>query len=238
MIDLLHRNRSYTASEMMEAISKGEEHIVRRYIECRGDIEARDNDGRTPMIAAATSCQRGIMRHLLDAGCNINARDTVYNGTALIGLVCFSKREEERQTIADDLIKAGIDINPVNKFGWSALHYAVEHNLETIVELLTAHPECKKDIESTTKLTRKTIPHPPGTKPIHVASRRGHTHLLKYLPDCYTCSLKKVTEDEARTASELGDVNVLQHYVNGGGDLEILDKMGRTLLIRACAYGR
>jgi len=236
MIDLLHRNRSYTAAEMMEAISKGEEQIVRRYIECRGDIEARDNDGRTPMIAAATSCQRTIMRLLLDASCNINARDTVYNGTALIGLVCFSKREQERREIGEDLVNAGIDINAVNKFGWSALHYAVEHNLETIVGLLTSHAACTKDIESTTKLTRKTIPHPPGTKPIHVASRRGHTHLLKYLPDCY--SLKKVTEDEARTASELGDVNVLQHYVNGGGNLEILDKMGRTLLIRACAYGR
>jgi len=236
MAELLRKNRSYTVQELMDAVSKGDVQVVSRYIECGGDLEARDGDGRTPMISAATSCHRRIMNLLIKANCDVNARDTVYNGTALIGLVCFSKREEERRTIADDLIRAGININAVNKFGWSALHYAVEHNLESIVERLTDEPTCIKDLESTTKLTRKTIPHPPGTKPVHVASRRGHDHLLRYLPDCY--SFRKVTQEEALAAAELGDVNVLQHYVRTGGILEFLDKMGRSILIRACAYGR
>lgn len=111
---------------------------VRVLLDRGADLEARDEEGQTPLIRAASYGQTDIFRLLLQRGANINARDK--NGmTALVAAACECALTTMNSTydIVRMLLEKGASANSPTRDGTTALMKAAAGFGETaIVELL------------------------------------------------------------------------------------------------------
>jgi ankyrin repeat protein len=111
---------------------------VRVLLDSGADLEARDEDGETPLIRAASYGQTDIFRLLLQRGANLNARDK--NGmTALIAAACECAVATMNSTydIVRMLLEKGANANSSTRDGTTALMKAAGGFGEVaIVELL------------------------------------------------------------------------------------------------------
>jgi ankyrin repeat protein len=111
---------------------------VRVLLDSGADLEARDEEGETPLIRAASYGQTDIFRLLLQRGANLNARDK--NGmTALIAAACECAIATMNSTydIVRMLLENGANANSTTRDGTTALMKAAGGFGEVaIVELL------------------------------------------------------------------------------------------------------
>lgn len=111
--------------------------ILRLLIEHGADIEARGEDGATPLIRAATFGQTGIVRDLLKHGANVAAKDN-YGDTALIAAACICAVIDMPDTLPSMklLLENGADVNARNKVGATALMAAAGWGRTANIQLL------------------------------------------------------------------------------------------------------
>jgi len=83
-----------------------------------------------PLFEAVIQKRTVILKDLIKYGVNINARDSLFNETALFWV------HEDRTEIAEELINNGIDIHVKNKKGKTALFKATQLKKLKIAELL------------------------------------------------------------------------------------------------------
>ncbi len=139
---------------LIEAAGRGDRSEVRRLLERGASVRATDQRGRTPLIAAAYGNHVRVARELLRAGADPDEKDATvqsayliatsevgddpallelllaagadvaardsFNGTGLI-------RAAERgfPDIVAVLLAAGVEVDHVNRLGWTALHEAI-----------------------------------------------------------------------------------------------------------------
>ncbi len=139
---------------LIEAAARGDASQVRRLLARGASVRATDEKGRTPLVAAAYGNHVDVARvltragadpdekdatvqsafliatsevgddpRLLDlllaAGADVTSRDS-FNGT---GLIRAAERGFPR--IVRTLLRAGTDVDHVNRLGWTALHEAI-----------------------------------------------------------------------------------------------------------------
>ncbi|MGI9256467.1 MAG: ankyrin repeat domain-containing protein [Salinispira sp.] len=100
------------------------------------DINARDENGTTPLMAASGNTQNpDVITVLINVGADINARDE--NGSTPL---MAAARNNQNPDVITTLINAGADINAQNKHRWTALMEAARYNEnpEIITTLLNA----------------------------------------------------------------------------------------------------
>lgn len=157
--------------DLIGAASRGDDATVAALLEAGASYDAQDAEGRTAMMAATYGHHTRVVELLVRAGANPNIRDRMqnnpflyagaegyldilervaplsdpkltnrYGGTALIP-ACERGHVE---TVRFLLTKTAIDVNHVNRLGWTALLEAIilsdggpRH--VTMVELLLAH---------------------------------------------------------------------------------------------------
>ena len=94
-------------------------------------VNSRNNTGVPMLNIAARNGNREVIRYLITAGADVNLTAEDRGTTALIDSVMA-----QNQDIADDLIKAGTDLNVKDKNGQTALTVAAGASMEKLVELL------------------------------------------------------------------------------------------------------
>ena len=95
-------------------------------------ITARDNSGRTALIAALAGNKVENVRLLVDAGANVNIKLSENNLSTPLMLACLNCDTE----IIKILVDASASINATDKFGYTALMIAIELNKIDVIELL------------------------------------------------------------------------------------------------------
>jgi ankyrin repeat protein len=103
-----------------------------RLLNCDPNVNAKDEDGRTPLMRAAEACSASVVKVLVDKGADVNAQGK-YGVTALM-FTSFSNYAE----VVKLLLDAGADITAKTKEGWTALRWAVPGRVG-VQELLKAH---------------------------------------------------------------------------------------------------
>jgi len=126
-----------------ERIKKAAEWGLPSILAKEADVNAKDEDGRTPLHLAVESANRDIIQLLLDKGADINAKDEKSGSTALHYAVRFSKRET-----AELLIARGADINARDKQGHTPLYVAANHDYKITEFLLSEGADSSIRIES------------------------------------------------------------------------------------------
>jgi len=111
--------------------------IVQLLVGHGADIEARDEEGATPLMRAAEFGQTGIVRALLEHGAKVEAKDK-YGNTALIAAACECAVVDMPDTLPSMklLLEKGADVNAKNKHGNTALTVALENHQTAVAALL------------------------------------------------------------------------------------------------------
>lgn len=154
------------------AVKKGKPEMIKLLIEKGADVNAKDEQGDTPLFAAVCSYSEKIkplelMKILLDNGADIHARNNK-GMTPLIYSVRFISSRDEGDEIRF-LISRGAEVNVKDNDGMTPLHYAVLNNNEKVVQLFISKGA---DISAKTKK---------GNTPMMCAEKKGLKDMVELL---------------------------------------------------------
>eukprot|EP01064_Diplonema_japonicum_P009253 TRINITY_DN1671_c0_g2_i1.p1 TRINITY_DN1671_c0_g2~~TRINITY_DN1671_c0_g2_i1.p1 ORF type:complete len:463 (+),score=93.33 TRINITY_DN1671_c0_g2_i1:40-1428(+) len=140
--------------------------MLKSFISHKGDINARDSKGRTPLILACIHRSPQGAMLLLDYGADPSIKEKS-------GRSCLYYAVR-RGLLFDDVVKRlismGLGLNDVWSVGLTFLHYvALKHERKTICEYLVL------------KGADPMIRSHEGATPLHLAARRGSPEVVEYL---------------------------------------------------------
>lgn len=188
---------------LITAAAAGDADGVRSLLDRGADVRARDESGATALIAAAYGNHVDVSRLLIDAGADVNAKDDTEQSAYLIatsevgddprlldlaiangadvdakdsydgtGLIRAADRGYVR--VVDRLLETEIDLDHVNRLGWTALLEAVilgggdAAHVEVVRRLVEAGADIRiHDGQGTTALAH--------------ARRQGHSAIAELL---------------------------------------------------------
>ena len=116
--------------QLIQAAEAGDTVTVQRLVEQGADIDARDDRGRTPVMAATHGQRVDTVRALIQLGADINIRDNRLDNPFLYA------GAEGLLEILNLTIDAGADTTLTNRFGGTALIPAAERGHVEIVQTL------------------------------------------------------------------------------------------------------
>lgn len=118
--------------QLLQAAAGNDTADIRKALAAGADIETRDADGKTPLMAATYSNHVAAARLLIEQGANVNAQDKILNSPFLYA------GAEGFTDIVKMCMKAGADYTVYNRYGGSALIPACEHaHVEVVAALLS-----------------------------------------------------------------------------------------------------
>ena len=209
----------------MRAAYRNDLPMARLLIDAGADVNHQD-DSRQSAFLIATS-EVGDDTRLLDLtlrnGARIQAKDS-FNGT---GLIRAADRGFPR--IVARLLEAGIEVDHVNRLGWTALHEAIvlgdgsDRYVRTVRLLVGAGA----DVMLPTQRDQ--------VRPLAHAQRRGFDRIAAILEPAAASSTPR--ERLLRHARN-GSVVAAEAALRDGARLEVRDGRGRTPLLLAATYDR
>jgi len=149
-------NRPATEKDLglIRASERGDTQAVRRLLQQDASVDARDERGRTPLIAAAYANRLEVARLLIGAGAGVNVKDETQQSTYLIstsevgddprlleialrnganvhsldsynGTSLIRAAERGHVRIVERLLQTSVEVNHVNNLEWTALLEAI-----------------------------------------------------------------------------------------------------------------
>ena len=139
-------------AELIEVAKQGDIQTVKTFVKRGADIDVQDNQGRTPLYLAAKNEHPEVVDVLLDNGAasyyttdNQAWKDLMLVANQEIREKINKKREEEafietaKQGNIERLqyfIDKGVDINARDRYGRTALYWAIQKDFEEVVDVL------------------------------------------------------------------------------------------------------
>lgn len=142
---------------LMLASQEGRTKIVKQMIKAGADVNVKNKDGETALMLASQNGHKHAVKQLIKAGADVNAKDNdgftplmkasiekmIKTGSVLIGNVYESvfryPSAKDLANIAEQLIKAGADVNTRNDYGTTALMLAtINGQTDTVKKLIKA----------------------------------------------------------------------------------------------------
>jgi len=105
---------------------------VDKLLHLGASVDLSDSEGFTPLHKAASSPSPMCIASLLKAGADINARSLVDLNTPLHSLARVKQSIEGLSLIISSVNNVNLDVT--NKYGWTPLHFAIEHGCTEIIE--------------------------------------------------------------------------------------------------------
>jgi hypothetical protein len=124
---------------LVVAAGRGDTPAVLRLLTDGADIDGRDADGRTPVLAATIGNHADTVRALIDAGANVDIRDNRLDNPFLYA------GAQGLLDIVRLLIAAGADPALTNRYGGVALIPACERGHVEVVRELLDHSDVDID---------------------------------------------------------------------------------------------
>ena len=182
----------------------GAYHVATQLIKNGSSINAKNEDGHTPLHLAAANGHLDIVKILLENSADIDLVDdhimdgTKLNRTALHRSICFGHKE-----VASLLIERGADVNQRDADGFAPLDMAILCDRGDIAETLIqngadinaadkiGYTALHFAIEDNIKLVNLLIKHGASVnvgdnnllRPLHLSAKMGHTEITQILID-------------------------------------------------------
>lgn len=155
------------ATPLIVASKAGQEEVVRYLLDAGADVDCQDGEGWTSLMYSCMFLKLSICDILLDRNANIHLKNAT-EGTCLL----LSAHANAPVALVERLLDMGADINHRQRYGFTALLFAVSGGYPEIAELLIRRGA---DVHLNNNIF--------GTCPIHVAVNNGDTCITKLLLD-------------------------------------------------------
>jgi uncharacterized protein len=211
--------------ELIDAAWKNDVKAARTLIKAGADVNAKDASEQSAFLIAASEGYLDLLELTLDLGADFGSLDS-YHGTALIRAA-----ERGHADIVGRLLQSKIEVDHVNRLGWTALHEAIWLGKETpsyadTVRLLVAGGA---DI--------KLAAQADGRTPLVMARERGFGQVETTIRRSSKAATR-AENAELLAASRSGDADGAAIAIRGGADLEARDGRRRTPLLLAATFDR
>lgn len=110
--------------------------IINMIISKGADVNAKDNDGRTPLMLALKNANWATAKILLSEKININEKDDE-GKTALMYASSHFLLSDERIAVINAIIAKGANVNETDNNGNTALTYAKGKSIPEIIKILS-----------------------------------------------------------------------------------------------------
>ncbi len=237
--------------QIIRAAEAGDTPAVQRLLKEGADINGRDAQGRTPVMAATHGNRVDTVRALIQAGADINIRDNrldnpfLYAGAEGLldilkltidagadtkltnrfgGTALIPAAERGHVEIASELLtRTDVDVNHVNNLGWTALLEAIvlSNGDEKHQQIVQLLVDHGADISIADK---------DGVTPLDHARARGFKQIERIL-----VTAAQVSDLRMIAAAEQGDIETVTQLLARGANVQSHDENGKTALI-AAAY--
>ena len=191
--------------KLISAAERGDARAVQRLLEEGASVDARDEGGRSALIAAAYGNRLGVARSLIEAGADVNTKDqtqqsaylistsevgddprllelTLRNGANVHSLDSYNgtglirAAERGHVRIVERLLQTSVEVDHVNNLGWTAL-------LEAII-LGDGGPRHTKVVRLLVGAgANVNLADGEGVTPLEHARRRGYEEIARILQD-------------------------------------------------------
>ncbi len=137
--------------------------VAKVLLEAGAEVDAADEDGVTPLLAATATGRGALVALLAESGADLNQRDP--DGATPLQLAAEAGRTE----VVAALVRRGADVNATTRGGHNALQLAVVEGHATAVRALL-------------RAGADPTVHAPGSSPLVVnAAFRGQTEIVRLL---------------------------------------------------------
>jgi uncharacterized protein len=119
-------------AELISAAGRGDAEVVRRLLERAAPVEARDDTGRTPLVAAAYGNHLEAAEVLVEAGADVNAKDETVQSAYLIS----TSEVGDDPRLLDLTLENGADVRDLDSYDGTGLIRAAERGHPKIIERL------------------------------------------------------------------------------------------------------
>jgi ankyrin repeat protein len=190
-----------SARAMIHAAAAGDADAVARFLGIGVPVDARDEKGRTALLAAVQGNHIEVARILIQSGADVNAKDSIQDSPYLLagarghleilemtlahgadlkstnrygGTALIPACHYGHVEVVYRLLKTSIDVNHVNRLGWTALLEAVilGDGGPAYIEIVDALLAAGAD---------RNIADREGVRPLDHARRRGFTAIAARL---------------------------------------------------------
>jgi uncharacterized protein len=197
---------------------------ARGLIDAGADVNAKDETEQSAYLIATSEGYLELLELTLANGADIASLDS-YRGTGLI-----RSAERGHADIVGRLIRAGIDVNHVNRLGWTALDEAIvygdggQRDLDTVRALVAGGADVRRVSGD-------------GRTPLQHAEEAGQDRVARVV----AAAIAAPPTDPATASSGLlwaasvGDADEATVALRAGGNIEARDARGRTPLLVASA---
>lgn len=120
----------FDSSILHEAVGSGNPEIVSLILKANPDVNACNQDGRTPLHLAARLGHAGVVEELVGARARVNAQTR--DGRTPLHVALWRKNFN----VAKILVENGASVNRQDEDGWSPLHWAAKSGSVEMMELL------------------------------------------------------------------------------------------------------
>jgi len=200
---------------------RGDEAMMAVLVSARADLEAMDQQGTTPLLAACAAGQLALAQMLIESGVDISAANM--GGNTPMFTACAAGHIE----VAQMLVEKGADMSAANAAGNTPFLAACAAGHLTLAQMLVGKGV---DIASAS-------PHQLA-KPLLAAITAGHLELAQKLVEAGACITNDLLGNTLLlVACATGHPAIAQMLVETGSDISAANRQLTTPLLAACAAG-
>lgn len=218
-------------------------------------LDAKTEDGRTPLHVAVTGGHKGLVEYLIREGADIDAQDQE-GRTPLISAIMFKKPE-----LAHKLIELGADVTIKGKEGANAIIYALFFGPEDLIEpILDSGQDVNERYEGGVTIMQGAaamghlnamnillkrgadvnVESDRGETALYFGVQRGEIEIVRWLLSHGAraqCQIEASGRNPLHLATLNGYTDIAELLIGNGMDIDAADRFGKTALQYAEKYG-
>ena len=207
---------------LCDAVAKNNVQLVRELLRAGHTPNCRDEDGKSPLHIAAELGHSLLVKMLVWAGADVEARAGDMDATPLL---VAAANGQTGTTLA--LLELGADANAIGASSTTALSIATRNNDVRLMLSLIKHGAIVDSRSAS------------GWTPLHVAAGLDHPAAISVLVK-HGANTNNIDEDGDTpliTACSLDHIDCVQQLLEGGADPRVTSKRGDSALHIACELG-